>query len=153
MADVGFAAALTDALVRDAEHTRRRHFSAVIRTRPYTGTLDPPSGVVGIIDRHGHPVTAIPDDRRPPARPPATRDTASDYGLIGNPAFDLFSRHDPRLRVGFTPAELKATFRRLALRFHPDRHARSDRAARRTTTAQFRAIYAAYRELRNRACV
>ncbi|MCM2282484.1 MAG: hypothetical protein NDI61_11640 [Bdellovibrionaceae bacterium] len=52
-------------------------------------------------------------------------------------ALEFFRRHGTALPCDFTQDELKLAFRRLALRFHPDRHALAPESERRQLTILF----------------
>jgi hypothetical protein len=79
-----------------------------------------------------------------PPRPARPRRTLSPRQQL---AFDTIAALGGRLSVDFTRDELRATFRGLALRYHPDRHPGSSDRETARLAASFSQVTAAYERL------
>jgi hypothetical protein len=91
--------------------------------------------------RAGYGPTITP--RRFP--PPRSHRTLS---MTQQDALDALIRLGARLEADFTQAELRAAFRMLALRYHPDRHVTCDDAERAHLAALFATAHDAYERLK-----
>jgi hypothetical protein len=81
------------------------------------------------------------------ARPPVSR-IARRLSEADRASLDVLRRSGANLPDDFTPDELKAAFRQLAFRFHPDQHPGATAAERLALGRSFAQVHAAYRGLR-----
>ena len=131
-----FAAALDAALGGwQAEAPIRAGFASRVATATLFFHLEPPSRPV--------PVAAYTPAERPTPKPapPHTLTPTQQQ------AYDTFQRLGARLDAAFTRRELRTAFRRLALRYHPDRHPGSGAGETSRLSDAFRQLTAAYEQL------
>lgn len=83
----------------------------------------------------------------PPQVPPAVRRTRVLLPAERDALSWLRQCGEAGLPDDFTPDELKRAYRRLARRYHPDRHAGAGPSARATLEVTFRRVHEAYRLL------
>lgn len=103
------------------------------------GTL-PYFGALGLTEAAQPPLAAPTAETSPCPTPPSQFHAHRE-------AVTFLRRLDGRLGAAPTPSQVRATFRRLVRRFHPDQHTQASDSIRRGYVEQFRAVCDAYRYL------
>jgi len=144
---------------RIRDEGRPAETAASPRRWPVTQTWDPGLRFVLL----NHPAAPAPVGAGEPAPVIRDRPRGAD-GRAGHPsrlltaaqrsAFDVLRASGASgLNEDFTAADLRSAYRRLALRWHPDRHATAAPAERALLAQTFARITSAYRQLAGRPAV
>jgi hypothetical protein len=145
------------AAVADAEGDAYRHTASPAPDADITGgafatpsqadtrhrTSEPPQPPVERTEHAAEPAATPPAFRvfRAPAAPPRSRRrlTALQWR-----ALDSFNRLGAGVSVDFSASELRSTFRRLARRYHPDRHPGASEPERQRLSREFTTLRNSY---------